>query len=277
MPSLEFPGPSRVLGVATGLAVAALAANAGATPRPLPFTYPAETLPKGQLEIEQYTDLVPMRVAREDAGGTKAVTTVRSALQTELEYGITDRLELGFYFAFSQGGSTSPHLQFEGIKQRLRYELSEKPYWPLGVGIYGEVAEFHDEIELEEKIILSRRFGPVGIGTNLWVEQEYKFQEKDWVFFYNPTFGGYFELSPAFMLGAEYWFRGRFDQAESDPTGTAPPQGTRHYAGPTAMLEAGKVFLSLGSYLRLDHLSKLVPVGDPAGRVWVRLLIGVTL
>jgi hypothetical protein len=251
--------------------------SAGATPRPLPFTYPAETLPKRQLEVEQYTDLIPMRVAREDAGGTKAVTTVRSALQTELEYGITDRLELGFYFAFQQGGSTSPYLQFDGLKQRLRYELSEKPYWPLGVGLYGEVAEFHDEIELEEKLILSKRFGPVGIGTNLWVEQEYNFQDKDWALFYNPTFGAYVELSPEFMLGAEYWFRGRFDHVPSDPTGLTPPEGTRHYAGPTAMVEAGKCFLSLGSYLRLDHLSKLVPVGDPAGRVWLRVLVGVLL
>ncbi len=93
------------LGVA--LAVAALAASspARATPRPLPFTYPAETLPEGVLEAEQYADLVPVRVAREDAAGTQAVTSIRSVLQTELEYCITDRLELGFYFAFRQNAS----------------------------------------------------------------------------------------------------------------------------------------------------------------------------
>jgi hypothetical protein len=260
--------------VAVGLAGAP---DAHATPRPLPFTYPAETLPKGALEVEQYVDLVPVRVAREEAGGTKAVTSLRSELQTELEYGLVDRLELGFYFVFQQAASaTSPYLQFRGLKQRLRYELSEKPLWPLGVGIYGEVAEFHNEIEFEEKLILSRRFGPVGIATNLWVEQEYYFQEDEWRFVYNPTFGAYYEFSPAFMLGAEYWFRGRFDHDDA-PAAGEPPSTVRHYAGPTMMVEGGKGFLSLGSYLRVDHLSKVLPLGDPSGRVWFRVLIGVML
>jgi hypothetical protein len=269
--------PHRIL--ALGLAVLGLASapEAGATPRPLPFTYPAETLPKGTLEVEQYVDLVPVRVAREEAGGSKAVTSLRSELQTELEYGLLDRLELGFYFVFQQGASaTSPYLQFRGLKQRLRYELSEKPAWPLGVGLYGEVAEFHSEIELEEKLILSRRFGPVGIATNLWVEQEYYFQEDEWRFVYNPTFGAYYEFSPAFMLGAEYWFRGRFDHDDA-PAAGEPPSNTRHYAGPTVMVEGAKGFLSLGSYLRVDHLSKALPLGDPYGRLWFRVLIGVML
>jgi hypothetical protein len=254
-----------------------LASGASATPRPLPFTYPAETLPKGVLELEQYVDLVPVRVPREEAGGSKAVTSLRSELQTELEYGLIDRLELGFYFVFQQGASaTSPYLQFRGLKQRLRYELSEKPHWPLGVGLYGEVAEFHNELEFEEKLILSRRFGPVGIATNLWVEQEYYFQEDEWRFVYNPTFGAYYEFSPAFMLGAEYWFRGRFDRDDTPVAGELPST-TRHYAGPTVMVEGSKGFLSLGSYLRVDHLSKALPLGDPSGRVWFRVLIGVML
>ncbi len=51
-------------------ATLAAATPARATPRPLPFTYPAETLPEGVLEAEQYADLVPVRVAREDAAST---------------------------------------------------------------------------------------------------------------------------------------------------------------------------------------------------------------
>jgi hypothetical protein len=278
MPSLR-PTPPFAAAFAGFVALGLLAPGAGATPRPLPFTYPAETLPKGALEVEQYVDLVPVRVPREEAGGTKAVTSLRSELQTELEYGIAERLELGFYFAFQQGASaTSPYLQFRGLKQRLRYELSEKPYWPLGVGLYGEIAEFHNELEFEEKLILSRRFGPVGIATNLWVEQEYYFQDDDWRFIYNPTFGAYYEFSPAFMLGAEYWFRGRFDHDSPTPGATSElPSTVRHYAGPTVMVEADKYFLSLGSYLRVDHLSKALPLGDPSGRVWFRLLVGVML
>jgi hypothetical protein len=252
-----------------------------ATPRPLPFTYPAETLPMGALEVEQYVDLVPVRVAREEAAGTKAVTSLRSVLQTELEYGIDDRLELGLYLQFQQVASaSSPHLQFQGIKQRLRYEISTPGVWPLGVGVYGEIAEFHDELEFEEKILLSRRFGRLGVAVNLWVEQEYYFQIEEWKFIYNPTAGLWYELTPAFSLGAEYWARGRFDDVEpaSDTSATSDaPTGTHHYAGPTLMLQSGEYFASLGSYFRLDHLDDDAVVGDQWGKVYFRLLVGIGL
>jgi hypothetical protein len=224
-------------------------------------------------------DLVPVQEAREEDGGTSAVTSLRSELTTELEYGITNRLEFGFYFAFEQAASaTAPYFQFQGIKQRLRYELSEQPCWPLGVGLYVEVGEFHDEIELEQKILLSRRFGRIGLGANLWVEQEYYFQENTWKFVYNPTFGAYYEFLPQFSLGAEYWIRGRFDEpSAAEEASSDLPTTTRHYAGPTVLVQAGEHFLSLGSYLRFDHLTESLAIGDPSGRVWFRLLIGILL
>jgi hypothetical protein len=80
------------------------------------------------------------------------------------------------------------------------------------------------------------------------------------------------------MLGAEYWFRGRFDHAADAPAAAGEvPSNVRHYAGPTLMVEGSKGFLSLGSYLRVDHLSKALPLGDPSGRVWFRVLVGVML
>ena len=41
------------------LAVGLVAAPAWANPEPLPFTYVPETLPRHELEIEQYVDFVP--------------------------------------------------------------------------------------------------------------------------------------------------------------------------------------------------------------------------
>ena len=40
-----------------------VSAHALASPRHLPFTYPYETLGKGELEIELYGDMTPLRVA----------------------------------------------------------------------------------------------------------------------------------------------------------------------------------------------------------------------
>jgi hypothetical protein len=271
--------PFPTFGLAVALLIASFSSAALATPRPLPFSYPAETLPKESLELEQIVDVVPVRVAREEVAGSKAVTSLRWELLTEFEYGLTDKVEIALYFAFRQAASaTSPYFQFRGIKQRVRWEISDQSYWPLGLGVYGEIAEYHDELEFEEKILLSRHFGPIGVQVNLWVEQEYYFQDDDWRFIYNPTAGGYYEFSPHFTLGAEYWARGRFG---GGGTATAAaedaPNTTKHYAGPTAMLQRGEYFVSAGGYLRLDHLSESVGVGDAWGRFYGRLMLGLHL
>jgi hypothetical protein len=260
------------------VAAGSLATTASANPHPLPFSYPYETLPAGKVEMEQYTDLVPVRVARENPDGTQeGVYALRAALQTEIEFGITDRLEFGWYFAFRQGASSStPFLRFQGVKQRLRLRIAEEGELPVNIGLYLELAEFYDEFEVEEKILLSRRFGPLNLVVNLWVEQEYYFQTSETKFIYNPTAGFSYELSPQLMLGAEYWARGRFDGNDaSDGTAESDaPTGGRHYLGPTFLYQRGELFLSLGAYLRLDGLGESPVVNDPYGKLWFRSVIG---
>jgi hypothetical protein len=76
----------------------AFARLAAANLHPLPYSYPYQTLPKGRVEVEEIADLVPVRVTRENEDGTRdAVSALRFQLQTELELGISDRLELGLY------------------------------------------------------------------------------------------------------------------------------------------------------------------------------------
>ena len=241
-----------------------------ANPRPLPYSYPYETLAAQKFEIEQYADLVPVRVARENPDGTlSGVFSLRSVLQTELEYGITDRLELGWYFVFQQGASAAePTLRFEGVKQRLRLRLAEEGEWPINVGLYLETAEFHDELEVEEKLLLSKRLGSVNLVANLWVAQEYAFQTNETELLYNPTLGATYEFSPHLIVGAEYWARGAFGESLAD---------TKHYLGPTLLLQSGEVWLSAGTYFRLDRLGSNLEVDDPYGKLWVRALIGIGL
>jgi hypothetical protein len=266
-----------VFGVALLFAPAAVA-----NPHPLPYSYPYQTLPQGKVEVEEIVDLVPMRVSREKLDGTRdAVTALRYQLQTELELGITDRLELGLYFAFRQGATAdTPALRFEGMKQRLRYRFAEEGDLPVDIGVYLEVAEFYNELELEQKLLLSRRFGYLTAVANLWVEQEYYFQDQEWKLIYNPTAGAVYEFSPSFMLGVEYWARGRFDDAASasgEVTAAAAdsPSGTRHYLGPTFLLQSGEAWWSTGVYARLDHFSEDAAADDPYGKVWIRTMVGL--
>ncbi|MES1210217.1 MAG: hypothetical protein ABUS79_30130, partial [Pseudomonadota bacterium] len=85
----------RSLVALSAFCAAALAATAArANPRPLPFTYIYETLPHGDAEVELYTDLTPQRLLNADGN---AGWHLASQFQLEVEYGITDRLELGLY------------------------------------------------------------------------------------------------------------------------------------------------------------------------------------
>ena len=278
--------PSRsALAAPAAVAAAALAAlaapgDARANPRPLPFTYPYQTLPEGTLELEQYVDLIPVRVARElPDGTTEGVFSVRSELQTELEYGLTDRLEVALYFAFSQGASaTAPFLQFKGLKQRAHYRFAELGEWPVDVGVYLELAEGHSELEFEEKLLLSRRFGAFEVAANLWAEQEWYFQTRETKYIYNPTAGVTYEVSPRLSVGAEYWARGRFDeQTAAAGEDSDSPRATVHFAGPTLLLQGKKAWIAAGAYARLDRLGDGAATGDPFGKLWIRTIVGIDL
>jgi hypothetical protein len=261
--------------------VLGVSASAHANPKALPFSYGTGTQPPGGLEIEQYADIVAMRVARElPDGSAESTVTPRYVLQTELEYGLTDRIELGLYFAFRQDASANaPLLRFQGVKQRVRWRFSD-PTWPVSLAAYFEVAEFHDEIEVEEKLLIEKRLGRLRAIANLWIEQEWYFITDEVKHVYNPTVGATYELAPAIQVGAEYWARGRFDDTSSDDAMSgydAVSGGARHYAGPTVLLQGGEHWLAVGAYLRLDGLGKATPVDDAYGRVWVRLIAGIGL
>lgn len=262
------------LTIALGLAAASPAA---ANPKLLPFGYGTQTMPEGHLELEQYVDVVPVRALRElPDGSAEAVTTPRYVLQTELELGVTERLEVGFYTMFRQGASAgTPSLRFAGLKQRVRYRVSDVD-WPIGVAVYGEVAELHDELELEEKLLLEKRLGRVAVIANLWIEQEWYWIADETKLLYNPTLGVTVDLTPGVTIGAEYWARGRFD-APSAATGEDDARAARHYLGPTVTLQKGEYWLSAGAYARLDALGDDAVVGDSDGKAWIRVIAGLGL
>jgi opacity protein-like surface antigen len=267
----------RLLALAILLVPAAVSAN----PKALPYTYGYPTTPAGDLELEQYIDVVPMKVARELANGDlESTTALRYDLQTEFEIGITDRLELGFYLVARQGGNAdAPQLRLRGIKQRIRYRFAEAGEWPVDVGVYLEIAEYFNELEFEQKLLLSKRFDRLVVSANLWVEQEYYFTDDDWKFIYNPSIGASYELAPAVAVGLEYWMRGRFDDVSPAEVadGGDVTTGTRHYLGPTVRLQKGEYWMTVGAYARLDALGDAAVVGDPFGKMSIRVILGLGL
>src|SRR5258708_6701186 len=143
------------------VAVLVTARTPVASPRPLPFTYPYETLDEGELEAELYGDMTPLRVLADQNNPTQGrLWEPAYGLQSEFEYGISDRVELGFYQVFEanplDGGSNG--MTFDGFKWRVRSRLAEAGQWPVDVGLYLELETLHDEDSLEEKVILAKRF-----------------------------------------------------------------------------------------------------------------------
>jgi len=274
---IEAFSPRRLGSAALTVCGLLCAANAAATPRALPFTYTSETLPKGAFEIEQFADLTPVRAYSTASG--EPVWYGATQFQTELEYGLAERLELGLYFAFAPSpgdgyASTASLTEGNGFKQRLRYALANPGEWPIDVGLYGELVENDREIELEAKVILQRRLGKLRIAANLWAEYEVYYRpQKDLVF--NPTLGITYEVTPAIHLGAETWLRVELPDPAPHPRPFSV--GPVDYLGPTFLFNFGRLWWSNGIYVRTTRMHHTMKPGEPYGPVWGRTMIGFDL
>jgi hypothetical protein len=271
---------------ATTLIVVLAARSATANPRPLPFTYPYATLPEGSLELEVYSDVTPLRVYANAADTTRGrLWAPMYQLQNELEYGLTDRWELGFYQVFQadprDGGDNQ--LMFDGLKWRVRTRLAEAGEWPVDVGLYLELEAMHDEVSLEEKVNLERRFGALRLMANLWVEERlYRPFDAGVVdgagrpmFIINPTLGATYQVTPTFHPGLEYWARGLPDPGTA-PASERSSAAVRNFLGPTVHLNFGKLWWSTGLYVNLNDQQKPAP-GDAWGPWWFRTVLGLEL
>jgi len=273
--------------LACAVLVLSASRSARATPRPLPFTYTTETLGQGELEVEQFADLTPVKGLDSNNNPTWYLGT---QFQTEFEYGITDRLELGLYVVYVPTPATFlevPEMtEVTGVKERLRYVFADPGAWPLDVGVYGEIVEGQTEVELEAKVLLQRRVGKLRIDTNLWAEYELNLgspqagvllgvHEKDIVL--NPTLGATYEITPAVHLGAEGWMRVEFQDPAVSPR---PPLalGPAVYAGPAVLFNFGKLWWSTGIYARVSQVDHVMLAGTESyGPVWMRTIIGLSL
>jgi hypothetical protein len=267
------------------IVLVALAGTARANPRTLPFTYTTDTLAAGKAELEQTIDLVPLRGLSPVTG--RPTYYLASAFQTELELGLSDRLELALYATLAPSVSPEQIAQTatlpagNGLKQRIRYSFAPPGAWPVDVGVYGELTENEHELELEAKVLLQRRFGPLRVASNLWAEYELYFaadaegrHARDVVI--HPTLGVTYEVTPALHVGLDAWVRGEY------PTNPAPAMrgfglGPQAYLGPAVMVSFGKVWWAVAAYVRVTDVAHTVQPGEPYGPTWFRTMVGYDL
>jgi hypothetical protein len=264
------------------LALTTFAAPASASPRPLPFTYPYETLAEGAGELELYGDATWLRVPSDATDPTAGKLWEPSyILQSEFEYGLTDRTELGFYQVFESspvaGGDGA--MRFDGFKWRVRHRFAEAGEWPVDVAVYLELETMHDELSLEEKVILGKRFGKLRWMANAWIEQSLErpldASIRKMHYIINPTTGFTYQVTPTFHPGIEYWARGEIN-ADGDDETDRINRSVHHFVGPTTHLNFGKLWWTAGVYANLNNVNT-PQIGETYGPIWFRTVLGIDL
>jgi hypothetical protein len=218
------------------IVAAAAATDARADRRAFPYTYGYMTLPKGGFEIEHYLDA---KIARFDDPTTtpkEADVGVDWRHQIELEYGITDRLDFGFYNVFEQKEHGA--FTYRGVKLRSRYRFGDEGAWFVDPAVYLELVLYRDQVKVEQIMILSRRLGKLEIATNLKFEQGWKLEgDKEFAFEFIPSVGVAYHLTPWLALGVEYVGKVELEEGELSHA---------HFAGPSISLLGNHFYWSVG-------------------------------
>lgn len=240
------------IGISGALALFLLAAPAArADRRTFIRAYEVATQPKGNLEFELWNDIYAPK-----AGFDLASTQHR----LELEYGLTDRWDLALYHVLAQAPGEGLH--FDSWRVETRYRLAEKDEWPVDVMLYFELerpALFAEPWETEEKVILEKDFGRVGLVANFVAEQ--KLLHSNQGHLYEIDLGARYEFVPALRVGVEAW---TIQQTEAGVT-----RGS-WFAGPSISLATAKIWIQIGAGLGLG-------IGDGDATAQVRSVLGFNL
>jgi hypothetical protein len=207
---MRFTGMSAVAAVAV---ILACATTAQADERKFTYSYEAKTLPQGSWEFEQWATLR----AKREIGKIWFVD-----LREELEYGVTDRFNIAFYFNWEiesirdvPGVKDETEGEFETISLEFKYKLTDPSADIVGLLAYAEVAWGPEEQELELKAIVSKQIGKFTFAYNFIVEFEREEESKgDWEreSMLTHTFGASMEVAKGWAIGAEAVVRTEFER-----------------------------------------------------------------
>lgn len=192
---------SRWLGVIAPAAVISLAATAAdADNRKFTFVYEATTMPVGEAEYEQWVTWKTDKESDPDFD--------RLDFRHELEFGVTDHLQLAFYLAdwrYQDGASVdNDRAVYRDSAVEVIYNLTNPVEDLLGVALYGEFAGGDELLKLEGKLILQKDIGPWTFAYNAIIEAEWEgqdYQEDNGEF--AQTFGISYSFSPELSAGFE--------------------------------------------------------------------------
>ena len=231
------------------LAIASLGIlSAEAGQRRFTFVYESTTSPKGVWDLEQW---VTWKTGR-DYGN-------RVEFRHEIEYGVTDNLQLALYVADwevrdrKNGGDKGAHAAFQDTAIEAIYSLSNPVTDFLGSALYGEFKAGPHHFELEGKIILQKNFGPVVVAYNAILEAEWEgenagvYDERKGVF--EQTFGVSYQFNPHFLIGGELLHEIEFAEWSEASESFV-------YLGPNASFRYGRFWITATALIQVTGVSE---------------------
>lgn len=164
-------------------------------PRDYLVSQPYGTTEKGEFEVALWND---MNFANLDEGDT-----YNSRHQIELEYGVTDHLQLAYYEVYTWDRTKDWERDEFKVEGKLR--LAEAGEWPLDIALYTEYQNpdgphGKNSDAFENKVILSKGIGPWGFIGNFVFEKKIN-TSSDWEYEY--TAGVSYGMTPRTRLGLE--------------------------------------------------------------------------
>lgn len=165
----------------------------------------------------------------------------------ELEWGVTERLQLGLYFAdwrWQDGDGSS----FHDVGLEAIYNLTDPNKDALGSSLYAEIKGYEDFLELESKVLLQKNFGPLAVVYNVGLEAEWEgegLNEEKGEFV--ETLGLSYLVKPNIGIGAELLHE--IEIPEWEEAGDSAL-----YLGPNVTLRAGRLWATVAGLWQVSGL-----------------------
>jgi opacity protein-like surface antigen len=207
------------------VAVLGAGETARAAQRSYVWTEEYGTLAKGNAEVEFWQTAVTHDIQTRNASDWNQ--------QLELEYGITDRLNVALYNVYEQTVDSSA-LTYLGYKLEVKYRVAEKDVLPVDVQLYAEeeVSTVEGNV-FEGKLILGKDIGKLNITYNQIYERPTSTGKGENGY----AFGISYEIVPAFRFGVES--KGSYTEKE-------------YAAGPTLAWIGNRIWADIGAVYGLN-------------------------
>ena len=180
--------------VVGGIVATTMLPDADAAERPFVYSYEAKRYVPGSFEMENWVTW------KNDTDFD------RLDFRHELEWGITERFQLGFYLVdwrWQERNGESESLYHDTAIEGI-YNIFNPNEDPIGLSLYGEVAVGEDLLEIESKVLVQKNMGPVSLVYNLIIESEWEEDglsevKGEW----GNTLGLGYQINPKFSFGLE--------------------------------------------------------------------------